>query len=143
MKSFSLLQEWCSECQTNVKLEQEVHSRKYDYVFSVTYTGYPDEKHWLTYNELHKESIFVEWCYGGYHPFTIGWITQRAKDINPELIVKLNIIQAKRQKRFFFNVSYFVGPSSHPKRVHAAIRYVSFCVTNIIQTSSSCFRYSI
>jgi len=69
---------------------------KNDYVFSVTYTGYPDEKHWLTYNELQNESIFVEWCYGGYHPFTIGWITQRAKDINLDLIAKLNIIQATK-----------------------------------------------
>ena len=69
---------------------------KNNYVFIVLFKGYPDEAHWMTYQEMQNEAVFLEWCYGGFRPLTIGWISMKTKELHPELLRRLNLQESAR-----------------------------------------------
>ena len=69
---------------------------KNDYTFAVLFKGYPDEQHWMTYQEVEHEEEFVKWCYGGHRPYTIGWVSANCKAIHKELIEELDKVESKR-----------------------------------------------
>jgi hypothetical protein len=69
---------------------------KNGYAFAVLFKGYPETRHWLPYKEVEIEEEFVKWCYSGQRPYTLGWLTAKAKIIHEKLIGELNIVEAAR-----------------------------------------------
>jgi hypothetical protein len=69
---------------------------KHGYAFAVLFKGYPETRHWLPYKEVEIEEEFVKWCYSGQRPYTLGWLTAKAKIIHEKLIGELNIVEAAR-----------------------------------------------
>jgi hypothetical protein len=58
---------------------------RYSQSYGVTYVGYPDDIHWMKYEEVKLEKVMVEWCLKNNH---WGWIDAQAKKIHADLIDK-------------------------------------------------------
>jgi hypothetical protein len=58
-------------------------SSRYAQMYGVTYEGFPDDIHWLKYDEVKLEKAMVRWCLKNNH---WGWIDAQAKIIHRELI---------------------------------------------------------
>ena len=74
------------------------------------FKGFPDDRHWLTYSQVENEEVFIKWCDGGHRPYTIGWISAKAKEVHAELIKELNAkeklrIQAEKAEKMKNQVS--------------------------------------
>ena len=88
--------EYLLESIVDFKCTGEDLKDKNKYIFAVIFKGFPDDRHWLKYSEVENEEVFLKWCYGRHRPYTIGWISAKAKLVHAELIDELNSQESAR-----------------------------------------------